>query len=49
MDNVHEICTKWLSEARAQNSVESCEFEAGRMLLFTRDEIFYSRFWRTAW
>lgn len=32
VDNVDEICTRWLSEARVPEGVESCELEAGRII-----------------
>lgn len=42
MDNVLEICTKWLMEARAQNDTESCEIEAGRMFIPIQDDLRYA-------
>lgn len=34
VDNVDEICTRWLSGTRVQEGVESCELEAGRIIFY---------------
>jgi hypothetical protein len=43
MDNAQEICTRWLSEIKAQNGTGTSELESGRILFFVRDEEFFTR------